>query len=115
MPHTTERPWGTFAVLRSDDGCWVKKIVVYPKKRLSLQSHQHRSEHWVIVKGEALATVGEDVIVCGPNSHIFVPRGTRHRIANTSARDDLVFVETQLGAELVEEDIVRYEDDFERA
>lgn len=112
---TTTRPWGSYEVLHGPrDNFLLKRIVVHPCSRLSLQSHELRSEHWVVVSGTGEVTVGEDVLVCGVNTHVFVPRGTKHRIHNTSVDTPLVFVEVQIGAVLKESDIVRYEDDYDR-
>ena len=112
------RPWGTYEVLRPQcegDRFLLKKIMVKPGHRLSLQSHNHRSEHWVVIEGAGEVTVGEDEIVCAHNTHIFVPRGTKHRIRNTSVDSPLVFVEVQVGKQLDEDDIIRYQDDYQRA
>ena len=117
MP-VTERPWGTYEVLFQDtatDHFLLKKIVVRPSSRLSLQSHEHRSEHWVVVEGTGNVVVGEDTLVCAPNTHVFIPRGAKHRICNTSPTANLVFVEVQVGTTLREDDITRYEDDYKRA
>lgn len=112
----TARPWGTYEVIRKQnkETFAVKKIVVYPKSRLSLQSHAHRSEHWIVVSGSGVVTVGEDQIVCGTNTHVFIPRCVKHRVENTSSDDDLVFIEVQMGTVLEEHDIKRYEDDYGR-
>ena len=115
---TTERPWGTYEVIRSkldNDNFLLKKIVVNPQQRLSLQSHKHRSEHWVVVKGNGEVTIGEDVLVCSLNTQLFIPRGAKHRIQNTSVETPLVFVEVQVGDILEESDIIRYQDDYSRA
>ena len=109
------RPWGTFAVLHSNPDYVVKEIRVLPGHRLSLQSHVHRSESWTIVSGEALITLGEVELVGGALGQVFIPCGVKHRIKNTSERNDLVIVEVQLGAVLDEADIVRYEDDYQRS
>ena len=109
------RPWGWYInVEGSDDGGFkVKRIGVYPGKRLSLQSHYKRSEHWVIVKGKAKVQVGKDFQILHPNQHVYIPKETLHRMENIG--EDLVeFVETQIGEYLGEEDIVRYQDDFGR-
>lgn len=110
------RPWGTYEVLRpQDDNFLLKKIVVNPQQRLSLQSHEHRSEHWVVVQGEGEVTIRENVVPCEVDSQFFIPRGTKHRIHNTSVDAPLIFVEVQVGNILEEGDIVRYEDDYLRS
>ena len=109
------RPWGWYInVEGSDDGGFkVKRIGVYPGKRLSLQSHYKRSEHWVIVKGKAKVQVGKDFQILHPNQHVYIPKETLHRMENIG-EDMVEFVETQIGDYLGEEDIVRYQDDFGR-
>ena len=109
------RPWGWYVNIEGSDngGFKVKRIGVYPGKRLSLQSHEKRSEHWVIVKGKAKVQVGKDFLILQPNQHIYIPKETLHRMENIG--DDLVeFIETQIGDYLGEDDIKRYEDDFGR-
>ena len=112
----TTRPWGAYQIIRHDESenFLVKKIVVKPNCRLSLQSHKHRSEHWVVVQGSGKVVLGEDELVCALNTHVFVPRGAKHRIHNTSQSTDLVFVEVQVGNILQEKGIVRYQDDYAR-
>ena len=92
----------------------LKTIKVSPGQRLSLQYHNHRSEHWVVVEGQGVVTLGGDRIRVERGSHIYVPRETNHRIANNSDKD-LVFVEVQFGDKLDENDIVRIEDDYQRS
>ena len=109
------RPWGWYINVEGNDhsGFKVKRIGVYPGKRLSLQSHNHRSEHWVVVKGTAKVQVGKDFHILKKNQHVYIPIGVLHRMENVG--DELVeFVETQIGDYLGEDDIVRYEDDFGR-
>ena len=109
------RPWGWYINIEGDDhsGFKVKRIGVYPGKRLSLQSHDHRSEHWVMVRGTAKVQVGKDFHILKKNQHVYIPIGVLHRMENVG--DELVeFVETQIGDYLGEDDIVRYEDDFGR-
>jgi mannose-1-phosphate guanylyltransferase/mannose-6-phosphate isomerase len=109
------RPWGWYVNIEGHDtnGFKVKRIGVYPGKRLSLQSHMSRSEHWVIVKGNAKVQVGKDFLNLESNHHVNIPKETLHRMENVG--DILLeFVETQIGDYLGEDDIVRYEDDFGR-
>ena len=114
--HTTVfRPWGWYKNIEGNDnsGFKVKRIAVYSGKRLSLQSHNHRSEHWVIVKGSGKVQVENDFYILKANDHIFIPQKALHRIENIG--DELLeFTETQIGAYLGEDDIIRYEDDFGR-
>ena len=110
------RPWGWYINIDGNDynGSKVKRIGVYPGKRLSLQSHNKRSEHWVIVKGNAKVQVGEDIHVLHKNQSIYIPIGVLHRMENIG--DEMVeFIETQIGDYLGEDDIVRYQDDFGRS
>jgi mannose-6-phosphate isomerase-like protein (cupin superfamily) len=109
-----ERPWGMYEVLDEGATFKVKRIEVKPGQRLSLQSHENRSEHWVIVSGEALVTVGEEEIHLRVNEDVLIPRQTKHRIANPG-NERLVFIEVQCGSYLGEDDIRRYEDDYNRA
>jgi mannose-6-phosphate isomerase-like protein (cupin superfamily) len=108
------RPWGEWRVLSAEPGCVVKRIRVTPGARLSLQRHTHRSEHWIIVAGTGVATLGEEALPLAPGSTVFIPAGAVHRIANTGEAD-LVFIEVQTGAVLSEDDIERLADDFSRA
>lgn len=109
------RPWGWYVNVEGDDysGFKIKRIAVYPNKRLSLQSHNHRSEHWVIVKGNSKVQVGDDTFLINADQSIYIPIKTLHRIENIG--DELLeFTETQIGDYLGEDDIIRYEDDFGR-
>ena len=112
-PYTEQRPWGSFTVLVDADHFKTKRLDVLAGKRLSLQSHQSRSEHWIIVIGLAKITIGEEIINYRQGQHIFVPRETKHRIENIG-ESLLTIVEVQLGDYFGEDDIVRYEDDFDR-
>ena len=110
-----ERPWGWYINVKEEKEQFkIKHICVKPLQRLSLQSHFKRSEHWVIVKGIARVQVGKDFLILHPNQHVYIPKETLHRIENTSALEDVEFVETQIGNYLEEDDIVRYEDDYKR-
>jgi len=108
-----ERPWGTYYVLANEVDHKVKRIVVYPHKRLSLQRHKLREEHWFILKGEALVAIDKKQSVLNPKEFIDIPRGTIHRITNNTD-EDLVFIEVQTGDYFGEDDIERLEDDYHR-
>src|SRR5438552_15495267 len=108
-----QRPWGMYEVVAEGEGYKVKRIEVNPGQRLSLQMHQSRSEHWVIVTGEAIVTIGERKIRLRENEDALIPPRTKHRAANPGTRP-LVFIEVQCGDDLAEDDITRFEDDYNR-
>lgn len=107
------RPWGRYEVLIDTPSYKVKKIVVYPGARLSLQSHVHRAEHWVVVHGTAEALVGDKVHTLNANESAYIPAGNRHRLANPGTIN-LEIIEVQTGNYLGEDDIQRYEDTYKR-
>jgi len=107
------RPWGYYCNIYETVGYKMKKIVVYPGKRLSLQSHNFRSEHWVIVRGKGKVQLGYEQIILEKDKSIYIPVKELHRIENVG-EELLEFTETQIGDYLGEDDIVRYEDDFGR-
>lgn len=108
-----DRPWGSFWVLQDLAYTKVKRLVVKPGHRLSLQSHEHRDEHWVIVRG--VATVTLDAVTKDYNygEHVFIKRGVKHRISCTGS-EPVELIEVQTGEAFPEEDIVRYSDDYNR-
>ncbi|HXG94805.1 MAG TPA: phosphomannose isomerase type II C-terminal cupin domain [Blastocatellia bacterium] len=108
-----ERPWGMYEVLAEGEGYKVKRIEVKPGHRLSLQMHDKRTEHWVIVQGRALVTIGDDEIQLGVNDRALIPVRTKHRVANPGD-EPLIFIEVQCGPYLGEDDITRFEDDYNR-
>ena len=108
------RPWGSYYVYADRPDHKVKRIVVLPKKRLSLQLHHHRQEHWLVVEGRAIVTRNDERIEAGPGEAVDLPREARHRVENPGDTP-LVFIEVQLGDYFGEDDIVRFEDDFGRA
>lgn len=112
---TEHRPWGSYTILDGADyiGYKVKRINVYPGMRLSLQSHNKRSEHWVIVKGRGKVQLNDTFREVVSNDIIYIPKEALHRIENIG-NDELVFIETQVGEYLGEDDIIRYSDDFGR-
>jgi len=107
------RPWGSYQSLDQGDRFQVKRIVVKQGGRLSLQMHHHRAEHWVIVRGTARVTVGDEVKILHENESIYVPSGACHRLENPG-KIDLELIEVQTGSYLGEDDIVRFEDDYHR-
>jgi len=103
------RPWGWFESLVVGQRFQVKRIVVHPGAALSLQSHVHRSEHWIVVEGTALVTIGEDKKLVTENQSVYIPVGETHRMENPG-KVPMVLIEVQTGSYLGEDDIVRYED-----
>lgn len=114
LPAKVARPWGSYETVANGPHFQVKHIIVDPGEALSLQMHVHRSEHWVVVRGSAEVTVGEQVSILQENESTFIPAGTKHRLANTGEAH-LELIEIQCGAYLGEDDIVRFEDKYGRA
>jgi mannose-1-phosphate guanylyltransferase len=112
--HTlTHRPWGTYEVLLSTNQYKIKRIIVQPNKRLSLQKHYHRNEHWIVVSGTATVTVGDETKLIRPNESTYIKMGEIHRLSN-DGKIPVVLIEAQVGEYTGEDDIVRIEDDYER-
>ena len=111
---TTHRPWGSYTVLEDERGYKIKRIVVKPGKRLSLQKHYHRNEHWIVVSGTATVTVGERNFLLRENESTFIRMGEVHRLAN-EGKIPVVLIEAQVGSYTGEDDIVRLQDDFNRS
>ncbi len=107
------RPWGYYCVLSDENAYKAKEIVVYPEKRLSLQRHQRRAEHWYVLHGKAKMTLDNKQFILRDGQSVDIPRGSFHRIENIGS-DDLSFVEVQTGDYFGEDDIERIEDDFGR-
>ena len=110
---TVHRPWGTYTVLEDTPGYKIKRIVVKPGKRLSLQKHYHRNEHWIVVSGTATVTVGDQTKIVRPNESTYIKMGEVHRLAN-DGKIPVILIEAQVGEYTGEDDIVRIEDDFAR-
>jgi len=110
---TAHRPWGTYTVLEDTPGYKIKSIVVKPGKRLSLQKHFHRSEHWVVVSGTATVTVEDKTFLVRPNESTYIKMGQVHRLEN-QGKIPVVLIEAQVGEYTGEDDIVRIDDDFKR-
>ncbi len=106
------RPWGRWEEYLNEPGYRVKRIVVLPGKRLSLQKHEHRAEHWVIVGGTGTFTLDGTDRAIKPGDALFIPLGSIHRVESDPG-EYLVIIETQLGL-CIEDDIIRIEDDFGR-
>ncbi len=112
--HTlVHRPWGTYEVLTNEDRYKIKRIVVKPGKRLSLQSHKYRNEHWIIVSGEATVTINDNTFVVKENESTYIKAGDIHRLSNETDKP-LIIIEAQVGSYTGEDDIKRLEDDYRR-
>jgi len=111
---TGHRPWGTYTVLEEAPGYKIKRIEVKPGKRLSLQKHYHRNEHWIVVSGTATVTVGETTKYIRPNESTYIKMGEVHRLEN-EGKIPVVLIEAQVGEYTGEDDIVRLDDDFARS
>lgn len=110
---TVIRPWGEYKVLIEQDRYKVKRLTVAPGHKLSLQRHEQRSEHWVVVSGEVVVVRGDENLVLKPNEGVVIPMGMLHRIENLSS-EPAELVEVQLGDYVGEDDIIRYDDDYGR-
>lgn len=107
------RPWGWFETLANGERFKVKRIVVLPGGALSLQSHRHRAEHWIVVEGTARVTVGDSVKLVSENQSVYIPLGEKHRLENPGDKP-MVLIEVQTGSYFGEDDIIRYEDVYAR-
>ncbi|MCL4546309.1 MAG: cupin domain-containing protein, partial [Deltaproteobacteria bacterium] len=110
---TVHRPWGSYTILLDSPAYKIKKILVKPKAKLSLQKHYHRSEHWIVTSGTALVTVDDKKILLKSNESTYIPIGSLHRLENPGLIP-LVLIEAQVGEYLKEDDIVRIEDSYNR-
>lgn len=110
---TEHRPWGSFTILADEADHKVKRIIVKPGSRLSLQRHQKRQEHWLIVKGVATITLNDKILTLNPGEAVDIPTRAIHRVEN-KGQEELVFIEVQLGEYFGEDDIERLEDDYGR-
>lgn len=108
-----KRPWGWFEILHEESGLKIKRIMVLPGKRLSYQSHEKRSENWTVIQGQALVVLDGTEHPLSSLQMIYIPANAKHRIQNPG-REKLIFIEIQTGDYLGEDDIVRYQDDFNR-
>ncbi|MGQ0675385.1 MAG: phosphomannose isomerase type II C-terminal cupin domain [Rhodospirillales bacterium] len=114
MSGIERRPWGSYRVVDGGEGFQVKRITVEPGQGLSLQIHRRRAEHWIVVRGRARVTLGEEAFDLASGQSTFIPRGAKHRLENPGAAP-LEMIEVQLGDYLGEDDIVRLEDRYGRA
>ena len=114
MGITVQKPWGSYTGLEERNRYLVKRIEVNSGERLSLQSHNHRSEHWTVVSGTALVDLDDKQITLKENESLFIPLNSKHRLANPH-KTPLILIEVQMGDKVVEDDIIRYEDDYNRS
>ena len=114
MKSNIEKPWGSYQVLENTESYTLKKIIVNPGRKLSLQSHKHRSEHWIIAEGKAEIIIDEKVLIVGANESVIIPKGSKHRLTNNQ-NTKLIIFELWFGDILDEKDIVRYEDIYGRS
>ena len=110
---TSYRPWGGYTSVLNGDRFQVKRLFVTPGKKLSLQKHHHRSEHWICVKGTAEVTIGDEIKIVRENESVYIPQGEVHRLANPG-KITLEMIEVQTGSYLGEDDIIRIVDEFGR-
>ena len=113
MKTIKNKPWGSYEIIDKGKNYLVKKIFVNPHSKLSLQSHKYRSEHWIVIEGSAEVTVNDDVKILTSNQSIFIPLKAKHRLANNYDKN-LIIIEVWNGEILDEEDIIRYEDIYNR-
>ena len=107
------RPWGSYQSVDNGDRHQVKRIIVKPGSRLSLQKHHHRAEHWIVVRGAARVTINETSRPCTRTNSVYIPMGAVHRLENPG-KIMLELIEVQTGSYLGEDDIIRIEDDYRR-
>ena len=113
MKSIVNKPWGSYQVIDKGKNYLVKNILVKPHSKLSLQSHKHRSEHWVVVKGSAEVNVNGNISNLESNQSIYIPLNAKHCLAN-NFDENLMIIEVWYGEILDEEDITRYEDRYNR-
>ena len=107
------RPWGSYESLEEGNSWQIKKIEVNPGASLSLQLHKHRSEHWIVVEGNAKVQISEEIKFLSKNESIYIPKETKHRLINTGV-SPLILIEVQTGDYLGEDDIIRFDDIYGR-
>lgn len=110
---TTHRPWGKYTILEDNQGYKIKRIEVLPGKRLSLQKHFHRNEHWIVLSGTATVEIDDHVFTVCPNESIYIKMGQKHRLIN-DGKIPIILIEAQVGEYTNEDDIIRFDDDFGR-
>ncbi|MFV9875381.1 MAG: mannose-1-phosphate guanylyltransferase/mannose-6-phosphate isomerase [Rickettsiales endosymbiont of Dermacentor nuttalli] len=111
---TVHKPWGTYTILEETNTFKIKRIEVNQNASLSLQIHKYRSEHWVIISGQAKIINGDQEIILNTNESTYIPAGAKHRLSNMSSQEKLIIIEIQTGSYLGEDDIVRFDDIYGR-
>ena len=114
LPKSIKKPWGSYVVLSKSKDFLVKKIIVKPEGVLSYQSHNFRSEHWIIIEGKATVIINNRTFYKSENENIFIPKKSKHRVLNESSKKKLVLIEVQTGSKFLETDIKRYSDIYGR-
>ena len=114
LTKSIKKPWGSYVVLSKSKDFLVKKIIVKPEGVLSYQSHNFRSEHWIIVEGKATVIINNRTFYKSENENIFIPKKSKHRVLNESSKKKLVLIEVQTGSKFLETDIKRYSDIYGR-
>jgi len=109
-----QRPWGFYKTTVLNDYFQSKVISVKPRQQLSLQSHNHREEHWIVAHGKGIVQIEKSEIMIESGSSLFIPKGAKHRLKNTDSSENLIITEVQIGDYLGEDDIVRYKDNYGR-
>lgn len=115
MTNIIKRPWGSYIVIAKSKDYLLKKITVKPEGVLSYQSHNFRSEHWIIIEGKATIILNNRTYHKSANEHIFIPKKAKHRVLNESLKKKLVIVEVQTGSKFLESDIKRFSDIYGRS
>ena len=110
MTKSIKKPWGSYVVLSKSKDFLIKKIIVKPEGVLSYQSHNFRSEHWIIIEGKATVIINNRTFYKSENENIFIPKKSKHRVLNESSKKKLVLIEVQTGSKFLETDIKRYSD-----
>ena len=113
MKSIVNKPWGSFEIIDEGEKYTLKKIIVHPGGKLSLQSHEHRSEHWLIASGIAKITIDDKTHDLKENDNIFIPKRSKHRLTNVGS-ENLIVIEMWFGDKLDENDIKRYDDVYNR-
>ena len=114
MIKSIKKPWGSYIVINKSKDFLIKKIVVKPEGVLSYQSHNFRSEHWIIIEGKATVIINNRTFYRSENENIFIPKKAKHRVLNESSKKKLVLIEIQTGSKFIESDIKRYSDIYGR-